>query len=104
MKFTDTHCHIHSKDYPLDPEDVIKDATKDGVTRLICVGQELDDSKIAIEFVSKHENTWASIGIHPHESKHFSKNQKALDEFASLVKKPKVVAIGECGLDYYYNH
>jgi TatD DNase family protein len=104
MDFTDTHCHIHSLDYPLDPKDVIKDALANRVTKLICVGQDLEDSKLAISFTHDYSNTWASIGIHPHESRHYRDNPEALNEFESLASKNKVVAVGECGLDYYYDH
>ncbi len=104
MQFVDTHCHIHSTDYPLDPKDVIKDAIADGVTKLICVGQDLEDSQLAVKFVGNNPNTWASIGIHPHESRHYRGNHEALLAFEELTTKNKVVALGECGLDYYYDH
>lgn len=104
MEFTDTHCHIHSADYPLDPKVVVRDAAKDGITRLICVGLDLSDSKLAIEFAQNNQNVWASIGIHPHEAKHYSNDTAALNSFAELATSGKVVAVGECGLDYYYNH
>jgi len=104
MEFIDTHCHIHSTDYPLDPKDVIKDALSDQVTRLICVGLDLEDSKLAIDFAQNNPNVWASIGIHPHEAKHYNGNSEALANFEALTSQNKVVAVGECGLDYYYNH
>ena len=49
-------------------------------------------------------NCWASIGLHPHEAKHYAHNQAKLDDFAKLASAPKVVAVGECGLDYFYGH
>jgi TatD DNase family protein len=104
MDLIDTHCHIHSTDYPLDPKDVLIDARSDQVSKLICVGQDLEDSKLAIDFSQKNQNVWASIGIHPHESKHYTGNDGALAEFEALAAKDKVVAVGECGLDYFYNH
>jgi len=104
MELVDTHCHIHSTDYPLDPEDVLSDATTEGVTKLICVGLDLEDSKLAIDFAGSHQNVWASIGIHPHEAKHYVGNSETLASFESLASQNKVVAVGECGLDYYYNH
>ena len=104
MEFVDTHCHIHSADYPLDAIGVVKDANKDQVTKLICVGQDLEDSKLAISFAQKNSNIWASIGIHPHESRHYRDNEEALANFESLAAQDKVVAVGECGLDYYYDH
>jgi TatD DNase family protein len=108
MEFIDTHCHIHSTDYPLAVSEVIESARLAGVNKLLCVGTSLDDSQIAVEFAQKHKNIWSSIGIHPHESKDFiiddGVNSEKYNDFKSLVKRPKVVAVGECGLDYFYSH
>jgi len=103
MQLVDTHCHIHSNDYKLDINKVYRDAKEAGVDKLICVGTDLADSKLAIEFANKHLSTWSSIGIHPHKADKYVDN-KLLEEFASLASSDKVVAIGECGLDYFYNH
>jgi TatD DNase family protein len=104
MQFVDTHCHIHFPDYELDPEEAINNARQAGVTRLLCVGCTLPDSKLAIEFANRHENIWASIGLHPHEASVYLNDHNALQQFHGLAAKPKVVAIGETGLDYYYMH
>lgn len=124
FEFVDTHCHIHFNDYALDTESVIVEAIKSSVTRMICVGCTLADSKLGIDLASKHSSVWASVGVHPHEAKDYVNNTKYLQELRSLVDnhakkyikndktsskhKPdshrKVVAIGEVGLDYYYNH
>lgn len=104
MELVDTHCHIQFADYGLDPEEVIKSAKKDGVTRLIVVGCTLPDSKAAVEFAAKHENIWASIGLHPHEASIYIHDHHAIQQFHDLASKPKVMAIGETGLDYYYNN
>lgn len=119
MELVDTHCHIQSivldkgervtremwaKEPSLTTAKVVADARSAGVTRLVCVGCDLSDSQAAIDFVRERESCWASIGIHPHEAKHYAGNRPKLEEFASLAGKPKVVAIGECGLDFYYGH
>lgn len=104
MDFFDTHCHIHFEDYGLDPEQVIEAARQAGVSRLLCVGCTLADSQSGVAFAQAHQNTWASIGLHPHEAKHYVRNTAAQAAFAALATQPKVVAVGECGLDYYYNH
>jgi TatD DNase family protein len=70
---------------------------------MICVGCTLDDSRLAVEFAARREDCRASVGIHPHEAKDYQGGRK-VPEFAALVNEPKVVAIGECGLDYYYEH
>lgn len=119
MELIDTHCHIQSaglahgeritrelwaKAPDLTSDAIISGATNAGVTRLICVGCDLEDSRLAIDFVGKHDNCWASVGIHPHEAKGYSGQPDKLEAFAALPLKSKVVAIGECGFDYYYNH
>jgi TatD DNase family protein len=119
MEFWDTHCHIQSagssagerttgelwaKAPDLNGGDIIKNAQAVGVNKLVCVGCDLADSKLAVEFAQAHPNCVASIGIHPHEAQHFADDNKKLEEFANLAKAGKAVAIGECGLDYFYTH
>jgi TatD DNase family protein len=118
MNLVDTHCHIQSAGLKagervtrelwaksdLTGDQLVTNAAKDGVTRLICVGCDLADSRLAVDFVKSRENCWASIGIHPHEAQHYVSQQGKLDEFAALATAEKVVAVGECGLDYYYEH
>lgn len=119
MEFVDTHCHI--QDIIADPDGdkfmhkkwqeagitqpsmVIKDAAAAGVSRLLVVGCTLGDSRMVVKLAEENDNCWASIGIHPHESEDHNSNEH-LDAFAELADKPKVVAIGECGLDYYYQN
>jgi TatD DNase family protein len=121
LEFTDTHCHIQSAG-PADgsgerftrekwakaaertPDAIVDDAVKAGVTRMVVVGCDVADSRLAVDFVQQWDHTWASIGIHPHESGHFVDDPAALADFSALVSKDKVVAVGECGLDYYYGH
>lgn len=119
MELVDTHCHIQSagpgegeratrelwaKAPELTADAMIEKAAQAGVTRLICVGCDLADSRLAVNFVQDRPQCWASIGIHPHEAQHYAGQPARLEEFAALASKPKVVAIGECGLDYYYEH
>lgn len=117
----DTHCHIQSaglqkgeritrelwaKSPELTGDAMVEAAAEAGVTRMLCVGCDLEDSRLAIEFARAHEGCWASIGIHPHEAQHYAPHSKADDlvDFAALAHENKVVAVGECGLDYYYEH
>lgn len=120
MQLADTHCHIHeaSEDFFLPtetkkrfikagsphPEDLLADAYAHGVTRLICVGTTVEDSILAVEFAGKHTGAWASIGMHPHEASRYVHDKEQLRQFAALADQPKVVAVGECGLDFYYTH
>ncbi|HSX29717.1 MAG TPA: TatD family hydrolase [Candidatus Saccharimonadales bacterium] len=117
---TDTHCHIHeawrsvngddataklwAKGGNPDADDIIARALADDVTKMLCVGTTLPDSAMGIEFVSSRDHVWATIGLHPHEAKDYATDSKKLADFVALAGKPKVVAVGECGLDYFYNH
>lgn len=116
-QLVDTHCHIQSAGLTkgeritrqlwakseLKGGELVKRAKAAGVTRLLCIGCDLEDSRLAVEFAQRHNGCWASIGIHPHEAQHHRSGEK-LAQFAGLADQPKVVAIGECGLDYYYEH
>lgn len=104
VQLVDTHCHIHFSDYELPEDEVIAAANQVGVTRLMAVGCTLEDSKLAIKLAAQYEHIWATIGLHPHEGKEYVHDDKALQEFHDLASKPKVVAVGETGLDFYYNH
>ncbi len=104
MEFVDTHCHVHFSDYKLDPDEVIRAALDSGVTRMLCVGCSLEDSQLGVEMAAKHSSIWASVGVHPHEAKLYVENDKSLQELHALANKSRVVAVGEIGLDYYYNH
>lgn len=102
MNLIDTHCHIHSNDYPLDNEKAYKQAINGGVTKIICVGTDVDDSKLAAEWAYSHKNSWASVGVHPHEAK---KGINGLEDMLKNKKlSSKIVALGETGLDYHYMH
>ena len=116
MQFIDTHCHIQSagltkgerstrelwaKAPELSTDTLVADAIAAEVTKMICVGCDVEDSRLAIECAAGHTECYASIGIHPHEA---ARHKQDLAEFATLASQPKVVAIGECGLDYFYEH
>ena len=118
MELIDTHCHIQSiglkvgerttrelwAKSQLDADEVVRTAAEQGVTRLMCVGCDLEDSRLAIDFVAERENCWASIGLHPHEAQHYAGQADKLAAFTALATAPKVKAIGECGFDFYYTH
>lgn len=100
-ELVDTHCHLQFDQYGSGAEDTISRAVKDGVTRMIMVGTNGLDSQKAIDFATRHDCVWASVGLHPHYANNLEKDKPMLQDLAS---HPKVVAIGECGLDYYHNH
>lgn len=94
----DTHCHLtYAAEGTL--EDILKRAAEKNVKRFVCIGagDVLDSAKDALELTKKFPNIWMSAGIHPHDAgKDFS-----MEEFRELLAQPKVVAVGETGLDFY---
>lgn len=96
LKFIDVHSHIHIKEYDADREEVIARMNEAGVST-ITVGTDLESSRQAVELAEKHDNIWATIGVHPTDTEELF-NEK---DYENLVQSKKVVAIGECGLDYY---
>lgn len=120
IELIDTHCHVHEALQHIDhadesvhdawqrdgrvrnPDVMIAEAKEAGVTKMLCIGCTAEDSALAVEFVQSRPGTWASIGIHPHEARHYMNDPATLKAFAALATKPKVVAVGECGLDYFY--
>ncbi len=104
IRLVDTHCHIQFADYQLETPNVLENARAAGVTEMIVVGCGLPDSQAAPEFAAQHKGVWASIGLHPHEAERYVHDHHALQQFRDLAAKSKVVAVGEIGLDYYYEH
>jgi TatD DNase family protein len=95
--WTDTHCHLQFDGIPAG---ALERAAAAGVERVICIGTDADHSRRAIVAAASDpgQRVWATVGVHPHEAKH------GTDEILPLIDAPRVVAIGECGLDFYYEH
>jgi TatD DNase family protein len=120
IELTDTHCHIQeavqkpsvqngvqgkwAKAGFASPIPIIAAACDVGVTRLIAVGTTTPDSEQAVALAASEHHVWASIGIHPHEADTHLADKDLLQRFIALVTKLKVVAVGECGLDYFYGY
>jgi TatD DNase family protein len=98
IAWVDTHCHVY--DDKMDSNDTVSiaQAREAGVQKMIVIGTDLDTTRSALEIASRHDDVWATVGLHPHDAKN------GLDGLAELIDDPKVVGIGECGLDYYYEH
>lgn len=93
----DVHCHLNFDAFSRDYDEVIKRAFKAGVAKIINVGTKIDTSKKAVELAEKYENLYAIVGVHPHHAD----KVESFDQLGRLAKHPKVVGIGECGMDYY---
>ena len=94
----DTHCHIHESNYSFDIEQTLARAREAGVEKMICVGTSEQSSREAIVIAEQYTPLFAAVGVHPHEAK------EGYELIAELAPKQEVVAIGEIGLDYFYNH
>jgi TatD DNase family protein len=95
----DAHCHLNFQAFDKDYEETIKRAFDQGVEIIINTGTSIESSRKAVELAQKYENLYAIVGIHPH---HADKVTKDWDkEINALAKMPKVVGIGEVGMDYY---
>jgi len=96
----DTHCHIHEPSYSLDADEVLHRGQVVGVEKVICVGTNELSSRQAIEFAATRDGVFASIGVHPHDTK---EGWSEIEKIASG-QQERLVAIGEIGLDYFYTH
>lgn len=101
MELVDTHCHLDWKTFDPDREVVIDRAVQAGVRRLITIGVDAPSSRRAVELAEQHETVYAAVGVHPNECAEF--DAAALNEIRLLAQHPKVVALGEMGLDYYWH-
>jgi TatD DNase family protein len=104
LRWTDDHCHLGwDGDDDLGPAEAadaqVDDARAAGVERMVTVGTDVERSVAAIAAARRHPGVvWATVGLHPHEAK------QGLDGLVDLLTEPEVVAVGECGLDYHYEH
>lgn len=99
MELFDTHCHLNSEQLYADRDNYIKRAQEKGVKYFLVVGYDKESSLKAISIAEEYDFVYAAIGFHPTELDFVSED---FDEITSLLKHPKVVALGEIGLDYYW--
>ncbi len=92
--WTDSHCHLT----PDGAGTAVAEARAAGVDRIVCVGTDADHSADAIAVAAAHAGVWATVGLHPHDA------VAGVEWVAGLLGGPGVVAVGECGLDYHYDH
>lgn len=101
MRLFDTHAHLLDKRFDKDRESLIGSLPGLGLVGMIEVGTDLKDSRAAAKMAAQTDYIYAAAGIHPHEAENASPS--ALSEIEELVRQPKVIAIGEIGLDYHYD-
>lgn len=123
---TDTHCHIHDREFFPDDREAVYQRAIDANVKMFCVGTSQADSRTAVEFAKEHDNTWAIVGVHPHEVKEgwgeigailadnfvrkvtartsITVGTRRQPSFSGGQRSPKIIAIGEIGLDYFYDN
>ena len=97
----DTHAHLFWKDFEADLDQVIERAKENGINYIIVPSTDLKTAEKVIELANKYDIIYGAVGVHPHDTKEWNKN--LLPEFRKLTEHNKIIAIGEIGLDYYYD-
>jgi len=97
----DTHAHLHFPEFAGDLDAVLERARVAGVRRILTIGTDVPTSRAAAALAFREPNVWAAVGIHPHEAA--DADEAALTEIERLAGGPRVVAIGETGLDFFRN-
>lgn len=101
MELFDSHAHYNDEKFEADREEVLSKIYKSGVTKIVNAGYSLESSKKAIEIANKHEFIYATVGISPNDIEGYKKED--LKEITKFAQSKKVIAIGEIGLDFYWN-
>jgi TatD DNase family protein len=105
MIFVDSHCHIDGEQFDSDRDEVVERAAAAGVKAMLNVGTgdpRSGEIQRAVDVAERYQNVFASVGVHPHDAKLY--NDDAERRLVELTRSAKVVAWGEIGLDYYYDH
>ena len=98
----DSHAHLDDKRFDRDRDSLIKDLESNGIELVINIGADLKSSIASVSLAEKYPNIYATVGVHPHDAKNM--DDSTLEILRSLAKRNKVVAIGEIGLDFYYDN
>lgn len=101
MNLTDTHCHLDFNKFAADRNEVLARAWEAGLTRILIPGITLPSSRAAVKLAESHPKLFAAVGVHPNDVGKL--HVDTLARLRELAKNPKVVAIGETGLDYYWD-
>ena len=99
--FIDSHAHIQLSQFNSDRDAVLKRAHEAALSAILVIGFDVKTSRGAVELAEKHENIYATVGMHPHDAKDFTPD--TLHTLRGLAAHPKVIALGEMGLDYHRN-
>ncbi len=98
----DSHCHLDFPELTTDESGVLARARAAWIGGMLTIGTRLDQFEQVRAIAERHDNVWCSVGVHPHEAK--EEGQRTPDRLIEATRHPKVVGIGETGLDFYYEH
>ena len=98
LSWVDTHCHIYDQKIDGGTEVALRAAREAGVSKMIVIGTDAFTTQAAISLAADNDDVWATVGLHPHDAKF------GFDDLLPFLSAKRVVAIGECGLDYFYEH
>ena len=99
--YIDSHCHLNFNELSEDLENVLIRAKKSGVSSILCIATKKDNFQSVIDIANKYNNIWCTIGVHPHS---VESDDIKYEDIIEYYTNPKVVGIGETGLDYHYNY
>ncbi len=102
LSLVDAHCHLNFEDFDNDRIQVVERAKTIGISRILIPGIDLETSKSALMYASQFPELYTAVGVHPNSGMTWEKD--TFDEIKRVAGEPKVVAIGEIGLDYYRDH
>ena len=103
MKIFDTHAHYDDEKFDAGREDIIEEVLSSGVEYILNASSDIKSSLSSISLSEKYEQFYAAVGIHPHECEELDDEKEIIDKLRGMLEHPKVVAIGEIGLDYHYD-
>lgn len=98
----DSHAHLDDRKFDDDRESLIKNFKNNNIELVINIGADLKTSQASVELAEKHDAIYAAVGVHPHSAKEV--NTMVMEQLKELAENEKVIAIGEIGLDYYYDN
>ncbi len=104
LRLVDSHCHLDFARFDADREEVLARAAEAGVWRMVTLGVDGSSSRRAVALAQAHPAVFAAVGVHPNEAARAWQGEATLQELRLLAAHPKVVAVGEIGLDYYRDH
>jgi TatD DNase family protein len=103
----DSHCHLNFPEFTQDLEAVLQRATENGVGMMLTINTKLEEAKDLQAIADKYPQVYCTVGVHPHEAAHYTNGYEGdtlLNQLKKLAQHPRVIGIGETGLDYYYDN